>query len=74
MLATAYGVLAFEALLTATAKPSTLPYLRAAVFYVLHLNALDANPDVVSGTRACLLDHRLLGSTTFLNAPKLSAL
>ena len=48
----AYGVLATEAVVTAMGKPpATLPFLRAAVLYVLHVMAADNNRREIGSER-----------------------
>ena len=52
VLSVAYGVLATEAVVTAMGKPpATLPFLRAAVLYVLHVMAADNNRREIGSER-----------------------
>lgn len=63
ILATVYGVLAIEAVVTAVAKPYSLPFMRAAACYVLHLQTIDNDENVLASDFFKLLNEGLMYST-----------
>jgi len=63
MLSVVYGVLALESLASCLSKPASLPFLRASVLAVLHRNAFDANPTVLSSYKFKMLNDGLLTAT-----------